>query len=174
MGRPDFKRQAEELTDTASQLQRQVLVKHMTAVLEQFHTELAAANAKLAAKPDVVPVCYMRMLNGKPDWSEDCVGTEVDLQIDNYDPDDGYTAEPLYSRDALLSLSAQLAEKEAECEGLLKDAERLDWLDSAESSLVGGSTTDGTIRWGFTTPDPGIEWTLRAAIDAAIAAREKP
>ena len=77
----------------------------------------------------------------------------------------------------------QLAEKEAECEGLRRDAERLDWL-SMPGRTVDTHPDDLLKSWheprkavshyiaGKLTVNCGD--TLRAAIDAAIAAREKP
>ncbi len=44
----DFKAQAESLIDTVSDLQRQVLLKHTTSVLEAFHAEITKRDEELA------------------------------------------------------------------------------------------------------------------------------
>jgi hypothetical protein len=41
------------------------------------------------------PVCWLRTLNGEPDWSEDCVG-DPDVVMNGYAREDGYDAMPLY------------------------------------------------------------------------------
>lgn len=51
---------------------------------------------------DAKPVCYIRMLNGKPDWAEDCV-SEDDHSLRstydrNYSAAEGYSVIPLYAR----------------------------------------------------------------------------
>lgn len=43
------------------------------------------------------PILWLRMRNGKPDWSENCVGPSEQDVIDDYPEADGYKAIPLYA-----------------------------------------------------------------------------
>ena len=44
------------------------------------------------------PICYLRMLDGKPDWSEDCVSEDEASLTGGYPQGhEGYTVIPLYA-----------------------------------------------------------------------------
>ena len=113
------------------------------AIRAQLERDLAAANAKLAAKPDVAGLVERLV-------EEDVI--HGDSQFGTY----------LYGEaaDALLSLSAQLQEKEAECAGLRQDAERYRWLRKHGNSFY------NCVHY------QGVDEVLDANVDAAIAARK--
>lgn len=43
------------------------------------------------------PVCYLRTLNGAPDWADDCVCEEPGVVLQYHDEADGYGEMPLYA-----------------------------------------------------------------------------
>jgi hypothetical protein len=64
------------------------------------------------------PICYLRMLHGKPDWAEDCVGGEHDV-IDSYETEDGYSSMPLYSAAHVFEITLLLRRQCAQLQGEL-------------------------------------------------------
>ena len=111
-------------------------------IRQRIESDLAAANAKLAAKPDVAGLVE-RLRNPR---------------ITFCSMDD--------AADALLSLSAQLAEKEAECAGL---REVIYWALGER-----GPFPDRPEGWDKMQYKPWYWWRteLRQKLDAAIAARK--
>lgn len=44
-----------------------------------------------------VPVLWLRTINGKPDWAEDCVDVDAGTLLEGYEEDSGYAVMPLYA-----------------------------------------------------------------------------
>ena len=61
---------------------------------------MGATNVSLERHP-VKPICYLRMLNGKPDWAEDCISEDgsgiLDHECYKAECDHQYSALPLYA-----------------------------------------------------------------------------
>lgn len=93
---------------------------HAPSLLQSVQRDLAAAEAKLAAKPDVARLVKEATTEALHQDARALTGADQSI------------AGALLRRlaDALLSLSAQLAEKKAECEGLRQDAERFQYLQN--------------------------------------------
>ncbi|HYE39170.1 MAG TPA: hypothetical protein VEB23_04515 [Ramlibacter sp.] len=73
-------------------------VKEMNAALPAQGRELPPVTALQDLSPYAPPkpICWLRTCDGKPDWSEDCVG-DRDVVMNGYEDEVGYDAIPLYA-----------------------------------------------------------------------------
>lgn len=92
----ELKRRAQELADALDQIG--VSTPHQAAAPAIQNAIDFLRQSALTAQPVAQPVCWVRTLDGEIDWSEDCLArNKPELQVDCYDPEDGYAAMPLYA-----------------------------------------------------------------------------
>jgi hypothetical protein len=89
------KKQRIRLIQTAMALAHRLCPNPTVAQVDDCYEALLRVETAAVVPKYEEPICWLRTLNGKPDWSEDCVG-DPDTVLNGYEEEDGYGAIPLY------------------------------------------------------------------------------